>query len=250
MSFFELCIKTFEYVTSPFNFILKGRLVHYIYNKSVKSILMDMDEKKLLGWYKPSSLLESREFRGMINSLLQPGNYHYSAMDIAVAINISTFHFSKSEMNKDSHDIIDMAYHIVSELKEVAIKNKIIRDGLNEYGKNVNLIETNSERSKIEKLFMNKKELFKYYFSTFNDSRYHNTIKVWHQGNDNTWIDWSEDNSVNVNINPHKIREGFFLIGFDYSNITCNERLRVASNKNGYEFFNKFIDRKSCIWMQ
>lgn len=211
---------------------------------------MDMDEKKLFGWYKPSNLIESREFRGMINSILQPGSYHYSAMDIAVAINITTSHFCENKLNKDSHEIIDMAYHIVSELKDVAIKNKIIGDGLNEYGKSIGLINVDSERSEIERLFTDKKALFKYYFSTFNDSRYHHAIKIWHQGNDNTWIDWAESNSINVNVNPHKIREGFFLIGFDYYNITSHEKLHVASNEDGYEFFNRYIDRNSCVWMQ
>lgn len=251
MSFIsDLIIKILDVFTSPFYFLYKGKLVHYEYKKSVKSILISLDDKSLFGWYKPSNLIESREFRGMINSLLQPGDYHYSAKDIAVAINITTAHFCKNELNKDSHEIIDMAYHIVSELKEVAIKNKIIRDGLTEYGKNIRHIDADSDRSEIEGLFMDKKSLFKYYFSTFNDSRYHHTIKVWHQGNDNTWIDWTENNSINVSVNPYKIREGFFLVGFDYCDITNDENLHVASNENGYEIFNKYIDQNSCVWMQ
>lgn len=249
MMFNEL-IKTMGNITSPFHYILKRKLVHYLYEKGVMEILMNVNEEKLRGWYQPRNLMNSREFRGMINSLLQPGDYHYSTLDIAVAINIATSHFCDNSYNRYSHELIDFSYHITSEIKDVIIKNKIINDGVRGYGKNVDLIDINSERNKIELLFKNKKELFRHYFSTFNDTRYNHTIKIWHQGNDNVWIDWDEYNSINVNINPYKIREGFFLIGFDYHDVTKNERLHVASNKDGHEFFNKYFDRDSCVWMQ
>ena len=51
-------------------------------------------------------------------------------------------------------------------------------------------------------------------------------------------------------INPYKIREGFFLIGFDYRDITNGERLHVASNKDGHEYFNKCLKNSSRVWMQ
>ncbi|EAB4114473.1 hypothetical protein EOH33_25205, partial [Salmonella enterica] len=69
-------------------------------------------------------------------------------------------------------------------------------------------------------------------------------------GNDNTWIDWTEKNSIRININPYKIREGFFLIGFDYRDVTNDKRLHVASNKDGYEYFNKCLKNSSRVWMQ
>ncbi|MEW1489370.1 hypothetical protein AB0X39_19650 [Escherichia coli] len=53
-----------------------------------------------------------------------------------------------------------------------------------------------------------------------------------------------------ININPYKIREGFFLIGFDYRDITNGERLHVASNKDGHEYFNKCLKNSSRVWMQ
>jgi hypothetical protein len=241
--------KISESVTSPFHYLLNGRLAHYLYGKIIEKILSDVNEEKLLGWYKPSRLMNSREFRGMINSIIQPGEYYYSAMDVAVAINIATFHFSENSLNKNSHEIIDMSYHITTEIKEAIMKNKIIRDNLKEYGKDIGLIDTESERTEIEHLFIDKKTLFKHYFSTFNDLRYEHTIRIWHQSNSNTWIDWSEENSIDIKINPYKIREGFFLIGFDYRDITKNERLSYASNKNGYEFFNKHLDGKSYVWL-
>lgn len=56
--------------------------------------------------------MSAREFRGMINSLFQPGDYHFSTMDIAAAISIETGHYTDNEFNKFSHEIIDFSYHI------------------------------------------------------------------------------------------------------------------------------------------
>ncbi|MGE4666962.1 hypothetical protein AB8970_20910 [Yersinia enterocolitica] len=242
--------KPLEIIFSPFNYLLTRKMAHYLYQKTINKILTDLNYIRLSGRYKPVDLMMCREFRGLINSLLEPDGYYYSVTDIAVAINISTSHFSENTFDRNSHEIIDFSYHILSEIKASIIKNKIINEGLKNYNKDVNLIDTNSVREGIEYLFRNKKELFKHYFSTFNGSRYNHRFKIWHQSNDNTWVDWSEVNSTDININPYKIREGFFLVGFDYSDITQGERLQVASNKGGYDFFNKFIDQKSCIWMK
>lgn len=247
---FNDIFKIFESVTSPFHYIFKRKLAHHLFQKKIKSILMSVNDEKLRGWYQPCNLINSREFRGMVYSLLKPNGYHYSAKDIAVAINIATAHYCDNSFTKSSHEIIDFSYHILSEIKECIVSNKVIKDEMSDYGKDINLIDDKSDRGEIEFLFKNKKELFKHYFSTFNDMRYNHTIKIWHQGNDNTWINWSEHDSIDVNINPYKIREGFFLIGFDYYDVTRDERLHVASNEGGYEFFNKFIDRSSCVWMQ
>lgn len=80
-------------------------------------------------------MINAREFRGIINSLFQPGDYHFSTIDIAVAINIAIAHYCDNEFNKYSHEIIDLSYHLSREIKESIIKSKIMRDGLIDYGK-------------------------------------------------------------------------------------------------------------------
>lgn len=202
--------KISETIASPFNYIFKRKLSHYLYQKSINEILESVNDEKLRGWYSPCNLMAAREFRGMINSLFRPSGYHFSTMDIAVAINIATSHFCDNEFNKYSHEIIDFSYRILSEIKESIIKSKVMQDCLVGYGNNVELIDAASERTTIESLFINKKNLFQHYFSTFNDAKYNHSIQIWHQGNDNTWIDWIEENSICININPYKIREGFF----------------------------------------
>lgn len=241
--------KISETITSPFHYIFKRKISHYLYQKNIIRILTNVNDRKLRKWYSPCKLISAREFRGLINSLFQPGDYHFSTMDVAVAINIATGHYCDNEFNNFSHEIIDFSYHVSHEIKESIIKNKIMRDGLVDYGKDISLMDTNSDRTAIECLFRNKKDLFQYYFSTFNNPSYNHSIQIWHQGNDNTWIDWDENNSICININPYKIREGFFLIGFDYRDITNNERLHVASNKDGYEYFNKCPQNSSRVWM-
>ncbi|WP_261136749.1 hypothetical protein [Serratia quinivorans] len=242
--------KISEAITSPFHYIFKRKLSYYLYQKSIIGILTSVNDKKLRGWYRPLDLIDSREFRGIINSLFQPGDYHFSTMDIAVAINIATGHYCDNEFNKFSHEIIDFSYHFLREIKESIIKSKVMKDGLIDYGKNISLVDVNSERTAIEYVFKNKKYLFKHYFSTFNNTNFNHSIKIWHQSNDNAWVDWTERNSICININPYKIREGFFLVGFDYFDITNNESLHVASNKDGYEYFNKHLKNSSYVWIQ
>lgn len=81
-------------------------------------------------------------------------------MDIAAAISIATGHYSDNEFNKFSNEIIDFSYHISHEIKESIIKNKVIRDGLVDYGKNISLIDIKSDRKAIECLFKDKKSYF------------------------------------------------------------------------------------------
>lgn len=242
--------KISEAITSPFHYIFKRKLSYYLYQKSIVGILTSVNDKKLRGWYRPLDLINAREFRGIINSLFQSGDYHFSTMDIAVAINIATGHYCDNEFNKFSHEIIDFSYHFSREIKESIIKNKVMKDGLIDYGKNISLVDVNSERTAIEYVFKNKRDLFKHYFSTFNNTNFNHSIKIWHQSNDNAWVDWDERNSICININPYKIREGFFLVGFDYFDITNNESLYVARNKDGYEYFNKYLKNSSCVWIQ
>ncbi|EBN9469342.1 hypothetical protein D3Q05_24745, partial [Salmonella enterica] len=104
--------KISETITSPFHYIFKRKLSHYLYQKNIIEILGRVNDDKLRGWYSPCDLMNTREFRGMINSLFQPGDYHFSTMDIAAAISIATGHYSDNEFNKFSHEIIDFSYHI------------------------------------------------------------------------------------------------------------------------------------------
>lgn len=242
--------KISEVITSPFHYIFKRKLSHYLYQKSIIDILTSVNDKKLRECYRPLDLINAREFRGIINSLFQPGDYHFSTIDIAVAINIAIAHYCDNEFNKHSHEIIDLSYHLSREIKESINKSKIMRDGLIDYGKNISQIDVNPERIKIEYLFKNKKDLFKHYFSTFNNTNFNHSIRIWHQSNDNAWVDWAEKNSICININPYKIREGFFLVGFDYFDVTNNESLHIASNKDGYEYFNKQLKNSSYVWMR
>ncbi|MCS5451514.1 hypothetical protein ACJVQT_19205 [Enterobacter huaxiensis] len=141
--------KTCEAISSPFHYIFKRKISHYLYQKSIVRILTSVNDKRLRESYRPLDLIDSREFRGVINSLFQPGDYHFSTMDIAVAINIATGHYCGNEFNKLSHEIIDFSYHLSLEIKESIIKSKLMRDGLADYGKNIALVEVNSEREKL-----------------------------------------------------------------------------------------------------
>ena len=112
--------------------------------------------------------------------------------------------------------------------------------------KSIQDIENENCREKLLNILVNKRSLFIHYFNGFNDIRYYFSIRVWHQANEKNWIDNNVENSLIININPLRIREGFFIIGFDYTRLSDGETLKVACNENGYEYFNQYS--RNVIW--
>lgn len=183
-----------------------------------------------------------------MNETLKANQIYPSPKDIAVAIAIATKEYGDLD-GKYISNIIDLAFHLAIEIKERISSDDTLKSILIDLGKNIESFDTDITRVEIEKSFKSKKQLFVDYFQTFKDPRFNYAIKVWHQGGEIDWVEWQEEDSITININPAKIREGFFLVGFDYSIMSTGETLKFATRKNGYEYFNGDLDKyKDIIW--
>jgi len=86
-----------------------------------------------------------------------------------------------------------------------------------------------------------------YYYSTFSKPEYSCCIKIWHQSQNDKFIDWDEDNSITVNLNSLRIREGFFQTGFDYYCLQSETSLQYATRYQGFESFNGGL-KGDIVW--
>ena len=222
-----------------------NRVSSYFFKYKVNNIL---DESS--GYFKISDritakeLYKSRVFRGLAKTYLNTDNKLPNALDFAIAIKVSLAEYD----SKYDNTIIDLSYHIFTEIKRLLLTDSMLQKALKNLNKSMLEIENDIGRAEILNIISNKKSLFTHYFKGFIDARYHFAIRVWHQANDKSWIDNDFENSIVVNLNPLRIREGFFLVGFDYTRLSDGETLKIACNESGYEYFNQYS--KNNIWVR
>ncbi|PMG49157.1 hypothetical protein BCU90_00605 [Vibrio lentus] len=223
------------------------RIENYFLNYHVKTVLEEASAIfEISDYQKASDLSKKSPFRGVMSEFVRVGDFCPNPKDIAVAINVSMYAFC-NEKTTNIDSIIDLAFHISNEIKTRLLSDPLLKSVLNDIDKDIGQIQTQGSRKEIEELFTNKKELFLSYYSTFNKPEFGYSIKVWHQIQGNDYIDWNEEAALTVNLNPMRIREGFFLSGFDYF---CNQRqtrLQYATKLGGYEYFDS-EDGGSLIW--
>lgn len=235
--------KIFDFIIFYFGKFLTRRIAKYFFDYKVVNILREANNYFDIGSLeKVINLKNNRIFRGLINSYISTDDKYPNALDIAVAVKISLGEFN----NKYDQNILDFSFHLLSELKKILKTDPILKLAISDLGKDLIRLDDIIDRDKIITIMSNKKSLFIHYFNEFNDKRYNYAIRVWHQSNENSWIEWKIDDSIIVNLNPVRIREGFFMVGFDYTQLNNHESLDIAGNENGYEYFNKPM--KNNVW--
>ncbi len=188
--------------------------------------------------------------KGLINSVFNPNRDFFSSLDLSVAINISINGFCNEKyVNNDT--IINSANYICESLKKQMYEDKIIRELLKDLDKDLQNFNFYTEREKIENILNNKDKIFKTYFGRFNNENYSTGVKIYHQANNESWLNWKDKNSISINHNCIEFDSGFFLCGFDYE-LLSGESLKIASSEKGKEFFNppKYEWGKNVIWAQ
>ncbi|CCN81249.1 hypothetical protein VIBNISFn27_110010 [Vibrio nigripulchritudo SFn27] len=218
-------------------FVLK-RIECYFFQYHVCKVLNEASRAFTIDKYwDVSDLAKKSPFRGVVSEFVRVGDFYPTPKDIAIAINISISAYC-NENSTNKSNIIDLAYHLSHEIKSRLISDQLLKTILEDLNKDIGLIETGGDRSEIELLFSNKKSLFIAYYSTFSKPEFSYSIKVWHQGQDKPYIDWDESNALIVNLDPLRIREGFFQAGFDYYCNQTEEHLYCATRIGSYEQFN------------
>ncbi|WP_320151090.1 hypothetical protein [uncultured Tolumonas sp.] len=234
----ELLIKLLDWVLFPFKNRVTSFIAKWFLNVHVRSILRECDSIfNISSEMSPLDLINQRAFRGLIREYVQSDYFLPNVKDIAVSINLSCDHYLNGTPAHESN-IIDLAYHICSELKRRIALDSSLRSTFINLDKSASDINNKISREEISNIFNSKKSLFTDYFTTFSDDRYNYSVKIWHQSESTPWLDWDNEHTLVVKLNPVRIREGFFLIGFDYTEISTGYSLKVASEIRGYEYFN------------
>lgn len=224
------------------------KLLDYFNQYHLKTIILNANKS-----YKVSEYLDlvfamnQPSFKGLISGYFYPNEYYPTPLDFAVAINISVNAYCNKEYS-NYEAIIDTAYHISNEIKKRIIRDDFLRDLLKMSNKKLdNIVVGDFPRNEIENVFKDKKMLFKSYFKTYGNENFSTNIRIWHQGYDTTWIEWKKEDSLDLKLDLCKIREGFFIGGFDYL-INNKEQLRIAYRKDGFEYYNQEIEKGKLIW--
>jgi hypothetical protein len=173
---------------------------------------------------------------GLVDSIFNPNKEFFNALDLSVAINISINGFcNEKDVNNDA--IANSANYICEFLKKQMYEDKIIRELLKDLDKDLKNFNFQINRDKIENTLSNKREIFQTYFSRFKNNNYSTGVKVYFQANNEGWINWNDENSIDINHNCIEFEPGFFLCGFGYK-LFSGEYLKIASRERGKEFFN------------
>ena len=111
----------------------------------------------------------------------------------------------------------------------------------------------------IIKIVNDRELLYREYFLMYNDPLAKDTIRVYYPKNDETWVSWNKDYSVDIKVNLSKGTEyGFCRKGFSYSRIIeqdCEKTLKVAyidGDREIYRFKNEDVlgvEDKRIIWV-
>ena len=112
---------------------------------------------------------------------------------------------------------------------------------------------------KIVKVVNDREKLYRAYFLLYNDPLAKDIIRVYYPKNDESWISWDKNYSVDVKVNLSKGTEyGFCRVGFSYSRIEEQSRetfLKVAyinEDREIYRFEHEDmlgIDAEKLLWV-
>lgn len=185
---------------------------------------------------------------GLFKSIFDPNQNFFTSLDLAVAINISVNGYCNPKYVYNDA-ICNSANFICEELKSRIYDDKILKEYLSEMDKKLTDFEFRVDKHVIKDTLSNKLEIFRTYYSKFENKDYTTSITVYHQSASNTWIDWNDENSITINHSLIKFNEGFFLIGFDYR-LSTGEHLNIAASIDGYEYFNpeNYDWNKNVLW--
>lgn len=186
--------------------------------------------------------------KGLFNSIFDTNIPYFNSLDLSVAINIAINGYCNQEY-VHNESISDCANFLCEEFKRNIYNDKIISEYLKEINKDISEFNFKIEKHLISAVLSNKIEIFKTYFKRHENDNYNSSITIFHQSENSNWIDWKEENSITIYHNTKKFNEGFFLLGFDYV-LSSGENLRIATSKDGWEYFNPtdYDWRKNVLW--
>lgn len=226
---------------SRFYWIKKEIIFHskwYIMKYHILPIITEIEKEKIFdgNFLTLKDAIMSDSFKnGILDYFLKPNDYMINTKDIAIALNMGIFGHSRKTLKKDT--LIDASFYLTKKLKERFILDENLKYIISELGKDINKLSYKTNRDIIEKSFKDKKIIFKEYFDIYKSIEYTEKVTIFYPGYGKNWIDWKEDNTLQVSIYKHDTPKGFFLAGFDYKS-DKNGWLRTAIRTKEKEYFN------------
>lgn len=234
----------------PVKIFLQRRVADYFFHYHVSELLKHASSRYKISDRHPISLIKNEPaFKGTVKEIFRSNSFYPEPIDFAVALKVATGEF-ENQADQFNDAIIDLAYHLATDVKNRIATDQLLRSSFSDLGKDLKKLDVNQKRDIVVSIFKDKKSLFTRYFDSFQDTRFSSGIKIWHQGEENSWVDWKEEDSITINLDLLRIREGFFLVGFDYSDALSGDSLVVATTKNGYEYFNGHDVSSNAVWVR
>jgi len=186
---------------------------------------------------------------GLFSSVFHKEESFFNSLDLAVALNIALNDGCNPEFKKNT-TIANYVNFICEEFKNQVGRDKILNEHLKELDKKIADFNYLIDVEQLISVLSNKTRIFKTYFKKFEDKNAKRRINIFQQSSSNAWVDWNPANSISIQHDLIKFRQGFFLKGFDYQTDT-GEGLNVAANIGDYEYFNptKYDRQKEVIWL-
>jgi len=249
MKFLFSILKHIQFIY-PVKIFLRRRVADYFFHYHVSELLKHAASRYRISDRHPIILIKNEPaFRGTVKEIFRSHSFYPKPADFAVALKVATGEYD-AEADEYNNTIIDLAYHLATEIKNRITTDQILKSSFEDLGKELKTLDVSQKRDSVDSIFKNKKSLFTRYFDSFQDTRFSSGIKIWHQSQENPWVDWDEEDSITINLDPLRIREGFFLIGFDYSDVQTGKRLMIATTKHGYEYFDGLDLSSKDIWVR
>lgn len=226
-------------------------LLKYLYKYHIDEIIIGINDKYNISEYMNLiDIVKQPSFKGLISGYFYPNDFYPTPLDFAVAINVASNSYYKKE-STHINAIIDSAYYISEKLKQRICMDDYLKYLLQISNKSLDKISNNTVRERILDVFSDKKKLFVNYFRTYENVRFSTSVKIWHQSESASWIEWGEDDYILQYMDLNSIREGFFLPGFDYeiNGIEDTQKLVSAYKKDGFEYYNNEIPDGEIIWL-
>lgn len=234
----------------PVKIFLQRRVADYFFHYHVSELLKHASSRYKISDRHPISLIKNKPaFRGTVKEIFRTNSFYPEPIDFAVALKVATGEFG-NQADQFNDAIIDLAYHLAIDVKNRIATDELLKGSFSELGKDLKKLDANQKRDIVVSIFEDKKSLFTRYFDSFQDTRFSSGIKVWHQSQENCWIEWGEKDSITVNLDLLRVREGFFLVGFDYSDAQTGDSLMIATTKHGYEYFNGLDVSSNDVWVR
>jgi hypothetical protein len=237
-----------RYFTPVDNFI-RNRIIGIFWNKTVFPICEIIQNSSDISQYiSLKQALNEYPARALINSIFYDNERRFTNLDVAVALYISMHAYINPNL-VDKEKVVAVSAIFTKLLIENLRSSKLYKNELKRIDKDRKLFDYKIHRDIVKETLFNNKKLFTHHFKSYEEQSFPDFLRVWHPKKGQSWIDWNMNDSIRVHIDSTKVPEGFFLVGFDYSNRN-NNFLKIAVRKNGYEYFNREVKNGKIVWIQ